>query len=81
LTGSTIVYTKVQKAAARSGSPRRKHSWLRYTVRCAPETSTGETMNDVVSGSFEWDSEKDDKNRRKHGIAFKHAAKLFEEPY
>jgi hypothetical protein len=38
-------------------------------------------MNDVVSGSFEWDSEKDETNRRKHGIAFKHAATLFEEPY
>ncbi len=38
-------------------------------------------MKKVISGSFEWDGEKDDANIQKHGISFEQAAGIFEHPY
>ena len=31
--------------------------------------------------TFEWDDEKDAKNKRKHGISFNTAARVFNDPY
>jgi hypothetical protein len=38
-------------------------------------------MPDVISGQFEWDSEKNKANQEKHGIAFEDAKNVFDEPY
>lgn len=32
-------------------------------------------------GSFEWDSNKNEANKKKHGIAFEDASEIFEGPY
>jgi uncharacterized DUF497 family protein len=38
-------------------------------------------MKEVISGSFEWDGEKNDANAQKHGIRFEQATGIFEHPY
>lgn len=38
-------------------------------------------MPDVISGQFEWDSEKNKTNQEKHGIAFEDTKNVFDEPY
>jgi uncharacterized DUF497 family protein len=38
-------------------------------------------MKEIISGSFEWDAEKNQANKEKHGIGFEEAIKAFEEPY
>jgi len=38
-------------------------------------------MKEIISGSFEWDAEKNRANKEKHGIGFEEAIKAFEEPY
>lgn len=35
----------------------------------------------IVSGNFEWDSEKNQANSNKHSIAFEDAVEVFGEPY
>lgn len=34
----------------------------------------------IVSGNFEWDSEKNQRNSNKHSIAFEDAIEVFSEP-
>jgi uncharacterized protein len=38
-------------------------------------------MASVKFGEFEWDSNKDEANQKKHGIAFKEAVDVFDAPY
>jgi len=38
-------------------------------------------MKEIISGSFEWNAEKNRANKEKHGIGFEEAIKAFEEPY
>jgi uncharacterized DUF497 family protein len=38
-------------------------------------------MNKTVSHQFEWDSKKNELNAEKHGISFKHAIEVFDEPH
>lgn len=35
----------------------------------------------VVSGKFEWDSEKDELNRQKHGFSFSEILDVFDDPF
>jgi len=37
-------------------------------------------MYDVVSGSFEWDEDKNRINREKHGVSFEEATRVFQDP-
>jgi uncharacterized protein len=38
-------------------------------------------MKQFISGSFEWDTEKDEANAKKHGVSFEQAAALFDRHY
>jgi uncharacterized protein len=38
-------------------------------------------MMRFISGSFEWNTEKDEANAKKHGVSFEQAAALFDRPY
>jgi uncharacterized DUF497 family protein len=38
-------------------------------------------MARVVQGDFEWDSAKAERNLREHGVSFRAASTVFEDPY
>lgn len=38
-------------------------------------------MARVVHGDFEWDSAKAERNRREHGVSFREASTVFEDPF